>query len=511
MSTPSLPAYHNPILPGFHPDPSICRVGEWYYLAVSSFTYFPGVPLYKSLDLVNWQAVGPALNRPSQFPPSPQRHSQGIFAPTLRHDGHRFYLITTNVGGCGTFVVTADAIEGPWSDPVVLEDAPGIDPSLYFENGRAWVTGTADAPDGPKYYGNNEIWLREWDPQTGAWKGPRIGLWRGAVRDAVWPEGPHLYKRGDWYYLMISEGGTADDHAVTIARSRSIEGPYEGYRKNPFLTHRHLGRAYPVMGVGHADLVETPEGAWWMVLLGSRPHSGGGTNRGRETFLAPVTWEDDWPVVAAGQGVVPSSGPWPTAGVHPWPGQDPSGAFDGFEAPRLDHGWTFLRCPATEVHSLSARPGWLRLLGQDEGPGTKATQAWVGRRVQHASWVAQTRLDGAALGAARAGLCVFQSDDYHLRLDVAAGRLVLVARIKGEETTLAQAAGVPTHLELTCRGHRYTARWSAGDEWHTLGEADGGFLTTEVAGGFVGCMVGPFAVQGPADFDWFDYRGHPVP
>jgi alpha-N-arabinofuranosidase len=276
-------------------------VGDWYYLAVSSFTYFPGVPLYRSLDLVHWQPVGHALTRPSQFPPSEQAHSDGVFAPTLRHDGTRFYLVTTNVRGCGNFLVTADTIEGPWSDPLVLDDAPGIDPSLYFEDGKAWMLGTAEAPEGPRFFGDNEIWVRRWDPATGGWLGPRTGLWKGAVRDAVWPEGPHLYKRNGWYYLLISEGGTADDHAVTVARSRNVEGPFVGNKKNPILTHRHLGAAYPITTVGHPDLVEAPDGRWWMVLLASRPHHGGGTNRGRETFLAPVVWEDDWPVVSPGR------------------------------------------------------------------------------------------------------------------------------------------------------------------------------------------------------------------
>lgn len=509
--------FRNPILPGFHPDPTVCRVGDWYYLAVSSFMYFPGVPLYRSRDLVHWQPAGHVLTRPSQFPPTEQAHSDGIFAPTLRHDGKKFYLITTNVRDCGTFVVTADSIEGPWSDPLVLEDAPGIDPSLYFENGRAWITGTADAPEGPRYFGNNEIWLREWNPSTGGWLGPRLGLWRGAVREAVWPEGPHLYKRNGWYYLLISEGGTAEDHAVTVARSQTIEGPYEGNKKNPILTHRHLGSSAPVINVGHPDLVETPDGQWWMVLLASRPHHCGGTNRGRETFLTPVAWENDWPVVSPGSGQLEMSYPVSPAPPFRWPASMHTGGFDGFEGDRLDAAWQFLRCPDKPVHTLADRPGWLRLRGQQEGPGSRLTVAWLGRRVLHEHWTAQCRIDVKPDSPkARAGLCVIQNDEHHLRLEVGQGpegtEVRMIARIGGQERVVGsrKTEEIPRFLEIGCQGHTYHGRFgSDGQSWmEAAREVDGAYLTTEAAGGFVGCLVGPYAVETKADFDWVDLRGY---
>lgn len=512
MSTPT--PFRNPILPGFHADPSVCRVGDWYYLAVSSFMYFPGVPLYRSRDLVHWQPVGHALTRPSQFPTTTQPHSQGIFAPTLRHDGKRFYLITTNVQGCGTFVVTAESIEGPWSDPLVLEDAPGIDPSLYFEDGRAWITGTADAPEGAKYYGNNEIWLREWDPSTGKWLGPRVGLWRGAVRDAVWPEGPHLYKRNGWYYLVISEGGTADDHAVTVARSRSIEGPYEGNKKNPILTHRHRGSSTPVTWVGHPDLVETPDHEWWMVLLAARPHHQGGSNRGRETFLTPVIWENDWPVVSPGSGHLELTYPFSPLPTARWTTLFRTGGMDGFEADQLAPDWQFLRCPGETVHSLSERPSWLRLRGRKDGPGSLNTVAWVGRPVLHEVWTVRCCLDFAPTGAeARAGLCLVQNDEYHLRLEIGSGFEVrLVLRERGQDQVMGRISAdeAPRLLEIACEGHTYRGRFSSdGRTWtEVAGGVDGRSLTTEVAGGFVGCLVGPYAVASTGDFDWIDLRGY---
>lgn len=504
--------FSNPVLPGFHPDPTVCRVGDDYYLAVSSFAYFPGVPLFQSRDLVNWKPVGHALTRPSQFPPAPQAHSEGIFAPTLRHDGRRFWLITTNVRGCGNFLVTADRIEGPWSDPVVLDDAPGIDPSLFFdEDGRVWVTGTAEAPEGAKYFGNNEIWLREIDPVSKAWKGPRHGLWRGALREAVWPEGPHLYKKDGWYYLVLSEGGTAHHHAISVARSRSIIGPYEGNPGNPILTHRHLGAGQPIVYTGHPDFVETPAGDWWMVLLASRPHGGGGINRGRETFLAPLSWENGWPVASPGTGRLESRYPRPALPWSPWPGLSRSGTFDGFDASTLAADWQFLRCPGVPVHSLTDRTGWLRLLGQPEGPGTRSTQAWVGRRIAHETWVMRTRLEVREAPGSRAGLAVIQSDDFLLTLEVLGGSAStrVMTRIAGHDSVVAEVPGGALFLEISADGHDYTLRRSQdGQVWESLGTpVDGRFLTTDRAGGFVGCLAGPFAVKDLADFDWVDYRG----
>ncbi len=310
--------FRNPILPGFYPDPSICRVGDDFWLVTSSFSYFPGVPIFHSLDLVNWEQVGHVLDRPSQLDLDAVQHSHGIFAPTLRHHDGIFYMITTLVGKQGNFIVTARNPAGPWSDPFWLEDAPGIDPSLFFDtDGRAWVTGTADAPDSA-YWGDNEIWMRELDLATMKLHGPRHGLWRGAAKTSNWVEAPHLYRMGEWYYLMIAEGGTEYHHAVTIARSKNLFGPYEGNPANPILTHRHLGKSAPIWNAGHADLVCTSMGEWWMVCLASRPYGGHFRNLGRETFLAPVSWEDDWPVVSPGTGKLEFRYPMPKVGASPF-------------------------------------------------------------------------------------------------------------------------------------------------------------------------------------------------
>jgi xylan 1,4-beta-xylosidase len=299
--------YTNPILPGFHPDPSICRVGDDYFLVTSTFEYFPGLPLHHSRDLVHWRPIGHVLDRPSQLPLDGVRPSGGLYAPAIRHHDGRFYLTCTLVdgtAGSGHFVVTAEDPAGPWSEPVWLPGA-GIDPSPFVDDdGTAWFVANRPVTQ-PRFRGHTEIWLRRFDLDALSLVGDEHVLWDGALEGGVWSEGPHLFRRGPWYYLVTAEGGTHLDHAVMVARSREVTGPYESCPWNPALTHRHLGRHHPVAAVGHSDLVETQHGDWWAVMLAIRLAGGIHHNLGRETFLAPVVWEDDWPVLAPGEGHLP--------------------------------------------------------------------------------------------------------------------------------------------------------------------------------------------------------------
>lgn len=278
--------YKNPVIPGCHPDPSICKAGEDYYLVNSSFEYFPGVPLFHSRDLVNWEQVGHVLNRESQLKIKGGNMWGGIYAPTIRYNDGTFYMITTNTSDRGNFLVYTDNPYGEWSDPVWIRQG-GIDPSLYFEDGRCYMVSN---PDGA-------IWLCEINPKTGEQLSESKRIWGGT--GGRYPEGPHIYKRNGWYYLMISEGGTEYGHKVTIARSRNIGGPYESNPANPILTHiNQNAENNPIQGVGHADMVQAHDGSWWLVCLGFRTQNGQHHVLGRETFLAPVTWnEDGWPVV----------------------------------------------------------------------------------------------------------------------------------------------------------------------------------------------------------------------
>jgi xylan 1,4-beta-xylosidase len=510
--------FQNPILPGFYPDPSICRVVGDYYLATSSFAYFPGVPIFHSRDLIHWEQIGHALDRPSQLDLEGVGHSEGIFAPTIRYHQGIFYLCTTNISKGGNFIVTAADPAGPWSDPYWLPDAPGIDPSLFFEEeGRVYYLGTRPAPEGPKYNGNWEIWLQELDLNRMALKGKVYPLWRGALREAIWPESPHLYKIGDWYYLMISEGGTGYHHAVTIARSQRITGPYEGNPGNPILTHRHLGRSYPIVNAGHADLVETQNGEWWMVALASRPYGGYYRNLGRETFLIPVRWEEEWPIVSPGSGRIEWTYRGPDLPDFPVPATPPR---DDFNGNRLDLCWNLIRTPRESFWSLTERPGYLRLKLKPERINDMVNPGFVGRRQQHINFSAATVLEfRPANEAETAGMALLQSNRYHFRYEYAwrDGRNVirLVRCADGLETVLAEQAFAAErlYLKVTALGQEYGFYYGAGPE---IGEpllerVDGRILSTDVAGGFVGTYIGLFASgngrlsKAHADFDWFEY------
>jgi xylan 1,4-beta-xylosidase len=282
--------YRNPVLPGFHPDPSICRAGKDYYLAVSSFEYFPGVPVYHSRNLVNWEPEGYAFTRREQLDLTGCAPSAGIYAPTLRFYRGKFYLITTNVSAKGHILIHADHAEGPWSDPVTVEQN-GIDPSLLFDGDRVYFCCNNLGAGG-----RQGIFLSEIDLQTGRTLTEPKCISFGTGGRYV--EGPHLYHIGAYYYLMVSEGGTEYGHMVTVFRAGNPYGPYEACPHNPVLTHRDAG-GNPVQATGHADLVEAADGKWWMVCLGIRPQKGCLLHHlGRETFLMPVMWDQDgWPHV----------------------------------------------------------------------------------------------------------------------------------------------------------------------------------------------------------------------
>lgn len=323
----------HPVIPGFHPDPSVCRVGDDYYLACSSFEYVPGVPLFHSRDLVHWRQIGNVLDRPGQLRlPWDTPSSAGIYAPTLRHRDGRFWLITTNVSeGGGNLLVCATDPAGPWSDPVPLPGVPGIDPDLAWdEDGACWVT----------VAGISQVRI---DPYTGETFGEPRPLWSGTP-GAKAPEAPHLYHVGDHWYLLIAEGGTERGHAVSVARGPAPTGPFEPCPANPVLTHRSTDE--PVQNTGHADLVQAPDGTWWMVFLGVRPRGGtpGWHVLGRETFLAPVTWEDGWPVV----------GPPATAGPAPACAERFTDDFDDAD---LQPSWISLRHRSPRHCTTKERPG----------------------------------------------------------------------------------------------------------------------------------------------------------
>jgi alpha-N-arabinofuranosidase len=514
--------FKNPIIPGFYPDPSICRVKEDYYLVTSTFEYFPGVPIFHSKDLVNWRQIGHVLDRPSQLNLDETPCSKGIYAPTIRYHDGVFYMITTFVesktGARKNFYVTATDPEGDWSDPNWLKGAPGIDSSLFFdEDGKVYFTANRVPPEGQQYPKHMEIYLQELDLEKRQLVGSKFSLWDGALKQIHAQEAPHLYKIHGWYYLMIAEGGTGFTHSVTIARSKEITGPYEVCKTNPILTHRHLGRKYPISNVGHADIVQTQTGDWWMVCLGSRPYGGEFRNLGRETFLVPFSWENGWPVVNPGKGIIEAEMERPNLGLKRW---STTPACDHFDSPNLGFQWNFIRTPREELYSLTERPGYLRLKMSPETITKEANPSFVGRRQQHIDFTVRTVMEFEPQTEAEvAGLVLLQSSEYQIRMEFTKMNecfvLRLVKRIAGEDQTWS-VEKVDTNrlfLKVEAYGQDYNFYYATEPEnWQTLTEnVDGRILSTDVAGGFVGTYIGMYTSSNGeessnvADFDYFEY------
>lgn len=508
--------FDNPVLSGSYPDPSVCRVGDDYYLVHSSFEYFPGVPIFHSRDLVHWQQIGHVLTRPSQLPLQHVRASGGIYAPTIRYHEGTFYVITTNIDGGGNFYVTAKDPAGPWSEPVWV-DREGIDPSLFFdEDGTVYYTRHQGAGDG-------HIAQAIIDIGTGELKTPLKNIWEGT--GGAWAEAPHLYKVKESYYLMISEGGTSYDHMVTIARSDDPFGPYEANPANPILTHRDIP-THPIQAVGHADMVETPDG-WWMVALGIRPQPPEARfhHMGRETYLMPVAFDESgWPVVN-GKGTIDSVMAAPALPNRPWPEADPR---DEFDAEALPLHWNYLRNPYGEDYSLTERPGFLRLIGSKRTLLDQDSPAFIGRRQTELDLAAGVRLEfDPRKPNEEAGLVVMANDrnHYQVGLTLVGGKRMVFLRkvIDGKIVTPIETVEIspgPVILSVSATPTTYTF-WvqSASPPWTTvyLGTPLARYLSVESIGSdygmcFTGVYIGVYATgngvtsTSPADFDWFVYQ-----
>lgn len=511
-----LPAghYRNPILAGFYPDPSVTRVGNKFYLVNSTFAYFPGIPVFESDDLVHWKQIGHAIDRPSQLDFDGLGMSRGVFAPTIDYHNGTFYIFNTAVDSGGNFYLTAKNPAGPWSDPMWLK-FEGIDPSIFFDtDGKAYLVNN-DIPAGPiQYEGHRAIWMQEFDVATGTLIGPRrMILDRGVdpAKNPIWIEGPHLYRRDGWYYLMAAEGGTGPQHSEVILRSRSVWGPYTPYAGNPILTQRDLpaNRPLPITNTGHADIVEARDGSWWAVFLGSRTYGNGHYNTGRETYLLPVTWKDGWPTILAKGAVIPyvargpkgmsSASQSPLTGNFTWR--------DDFDKPTLKAEWVYARGPHEPWADLRAHPGKLTIRPRAEPLESLQNPSFLARRQQHLSFDASTSFQLPQSGRVAAGIAAFQSESYWYFLGArrtAQGAEIFLERRDGKSTVTRATAAVPPEAPLTVRisGNEavYSFSYQTPDrEWHTLqANEDGTLLSTDVAGGFVGAMVGPYARLEPS-------------
>lgn len=520
--------YNNPILPGFYPDPSICRVGDNFYLVNSSFEYFPGVPISMSKDLVHWKQIGSVLTRPSQIALDSVKYGiSGVYAPSIRYHDGLFYMTTTMIGSknpkrAGHFIVTAKNPAGPWSEPYMLDNTSGIDPCLFFDdNGKAYFIATRFANKSEeKYWKHSIIWMQELNLTTMKLVGDEkvILSQGGALHNARNAEGPRMLKHNGYYYLIIAEGGTGDDHAVTAFRSKNIEGPYETDPRNPILTNRCMGRDYPIQCIGHADMVDTPAGDWWMVALGVRPYANGCYNLARETFLVPMRWEGDWPVGAPAEGHVCMQHVAPHL-AECYDATDDS--WDSFDKTQLAPYWTFIRIPSKDCYSLTRRKGFLSLRLQPQTVKEELSPSFVGRRQQHINFVSETWMEFIPKKEKEtAGLVMFQSPKCHYRLEMMLVNgeqyVVLTKCDKGVETVIDKTGynAKRIGLKISAFGAQYNFYYSAdGKEWHQIGgPQDGKILNSRYSGGFTGSFIGMYASSNGgkssnyADFDSFSYR-----
>ncbi len=488
----------NPILPGFYPDPSICAVGDDFYLVNSSFAYFPGIPIMYSKDLAHWEQIGNACDRESQLPLGDTGHSRGLFAPTIRYHEGTFYIICTNVSYGGNFIITAQNPAGPWSEPHYIEGADGIDPSLFFdEDGTCYYIGTHPNPAGCQYDGDWYIWIQELDIENMKLVGEVHNVWNGAMRNIIWPEGPHLYKIGEYYYIMHAEGGTGPDHAVTVCRSKNVYGPYENNFCNPILTHRHLGRKYPIRYVGHADLVKTINDEWYMVMLAVRPLEGY-TTMGRETFLARVEWENDWPVVNPGVGRLTDT---VEINLPKWTAYTAeSNEYVFSTMGQLPPEFMVLRNADKSHYSLEKGKGLLMLF-DTHTLKEQASPSYLAFRQKHHHFIAKALLDVSNLSEdKRAGIAYVQNNLYNLRVEVNGKMAEVILCEKGtDRRVISMPLQGSNPLEVSLEVDGLSAAVII--EGQKSPEVDIRTLSTEAAGGFTGCTVGLYAVADTENTD----------
>ncbi|MBR1463792.1 MAG: glycoside hydrolase family 43 protein [Prevotella sp.] len=491
--------YRNPVIPGFHPDPSVCRVGDDYYLVNSSFQYFPGVPIFHSKDLVRWEQIGNVLDRESQLPLKGATSWLGIYAPTIRYHEGTFYMITTNVGNGGNFMVTAKDPRGPWSEPIWLKQQ-GIDPSLYFENGKCYMVSNPD----------NTIMLCEIDPQTGEQLTESKALWQGT--GGRYPEGPHIYKKDGYYYLLISEGGTELAHSLTIARSTNIEGPYESNPANPILTNCSMkGQDKQIQGTGHGDFIQAADGSWWMVFLAYRNFGGSYHHLGRETCLAPVEWKTGgWPVVNGGE-------PIDTLMRASLPSVDRS-RYNHKYTPREMMSlpeWVYLQNPLKDNYRL--KHGKLRLTPHGMLSDNNCS-TFIGRRQESEKILVETEMqihecDTAAVSSSF-GLSIYQINDGHIDFGVMEDKVYVSCKLKSLDALSNVVSGsykgkIRLRITSDCEMYHFLCS-SDGKDFVEVASLNCMLVSSEVAGGFTGVTIGMFAEGNGdgayADFTYFDYQ-----
>ncbi len=543
MSPISENKLENPIIPGFYPDPTICRTGDDYYMVCSSFELCPGLPVFHSKDLAHWEQICNAMTPENGFHMEKNCMVGGVMAPTLRYKDGTYYIINANFSDRGNYIITAGNPAGPWSDPHWLDDVPGIDASLFFDDdGKAYIMGTGDVWDNGAGVKERGIWLAEYDIENFRMLGEPVTIFNSALRGGASPEAPHLYRKDGYYYLVIAEGGTEHYHAVMVARSRELFGFYEGNPANPVMTHRHMGFGCPITNVGHADLVELPDGSWYAVMLASRLIDGNHKNLGRETFICPVIWERDWPLFSPQTGRVeweydaPACLPWTE-----YPGRE---TFFDFNEEELDMRWIFWGTPYEKFYEISDSGLKLQCrkqtLDEEIMPmsfgNERSKEQFVSMLAQRQCAVSTTvscAMSFMPKAEEGAGLAVIQAmnHQFHLERCCIDGEQVLQFTVvtadyeippyfpgftsETHRETVARASWKLPEivLEIEIKGEEFTVRYGESREnLQVLCTVDGALINPEKVGCMSGTIIGMYATgkgtdsDNCAEFDWFEMK-----
>ncbi|MBL6649535.1 MAG: glycoside hydrolase family 43 protein [Flavobacteriaceae bacterium] len=535
--------FTNPIINGGYPDPSIVRVDDDFYVVNSSFEYFPALPIHHSKDLVNWKLIGYAIDRPSQATGEVNlydvQQQGGIHAPSIRYHNGLFYIVTTNVYSpkdkskpteMVNFILTAENPSGPWSEPHVIEDAPGIDPDIFFDdNGKVWFVGTHDTGN-PNKNGIGEIWVQELDLDNWKLIGKRHSIWRGACGGCC-VEGPHIYKQFGRYYLMVAEGGTSYNHSVMIASSVNIEGPYESNPKNPILTSRHLSNNNWVHSTGHADLVQLKDNRWYMVSLGIRNEMDSSSNMGRETHLIPVSWEEAWdnwveveegrwePVIIKWPVAAPETGKVERHNPIPFSGSKQSNNysfFDDFTKSKLDLHWNFRRVPRENTYEINLKKNVLKLNLSPQSFELRAQYNLMGFRQKETEFEYSTSMNfNPKKNLSEAGLSIFSQDDNYINFTVKKqnNKKLLTLSVKPRDHKLEVVKTIPLKnnenivLKVVSEENMYTYFYSIdnGNSFKKFSETAANLVLCK---GYIGTNLGLYASSNGnktneyAEFEW---------
>ena len=528
--------FKNPILAGGYPDPSICRVGDEFFMVNSSFEYFPALPIHKSKDLVNWELVGHGLNRLEQVSGQINlidvQSNGGIHAPTIRFHNGIYYIITTNVyydeikqrATATNFIITSSNPEGPWSNPIVIKGAPGIDPDIFFDDdGTVWYAGNHQ-PSDPSFSGETEIWMQELDPINFQLIGQRFYVWRGAC-GGVWAEGPHIYKKDGNYYLLIAEGGTSFNHSIMVAVSDKITGPYTSNERNPIFSSRHLSYDNWVHSTGHGDLVELEDGRWYVVMLGVRGDVKRKSNMGRETFIAPVSWEREpydwkerkivWPVIAPQSGRILKNNPV----IFSEAIQIKEYFFvDDFNETNLGLAWNHRRVPMKNMFDLVSNPGSLRVYTNPNKLQERKRANFIGIKQTESDFSFETKMTfSPSIKSDESGIAIVQKDNNFLSLTIKQFNEDIFLELKlmnDVETSIASKlidhkCTLPVQLKVESYQNNYRFYYAQkNDDFQLFAETPADHLLSH---GYTGAHIGLYTTSngqmstGYADFDRVEY------